>query len=87
MQTGGEFLERLSRRLGGSDVAAKALQDAGIPGVRYLDQGSRGAGQGTHNYVVFDPAMIDILRKYGLAGLIAGGGAAAAATQQQQPSQ
>lgn len=28
-----------------------------------------------------------ILRKYGIAGLIAGGGAAAAATQQQQPSQ
>jgi hypothetical protein len=63
------------------------MQAAGIPGIRYLDQGSRGAGQGTHNYVVFDPATIEILRKYGLAGLIAGGGAAAAGTQQQQPSQ
>ena len=68
-------------------AAAQTLQAAGIPGIRYLDQGSRGAGQGTHNYVVFDAATIDILRKYGLAGLIAGGGAAAAATQQQQPSQ
>jgi hypothetical protein len=68
-------------------LAAQALRDAGIPGIRYLDQGSRGAGQGTHNYVVFDPATIEILRKYGLAGLIAGGGAAAAGTQQQQPSQ
>ena len=37
--------------------------------------------------VVFDPATIEILRKYGIAGLIAGGGAAAAGTQQQQPSQ
>ena len=64
-------------------AAAQALQAAGIPGIRYLDQGSRGAGQGTHNYVVFDAATIDILRKYGIAGLIAGGGAAA--TQQGQP--
>jgi hypothetical protein len=63
------------------------LHEAGIPGIRYLDAGSRNAGEGSRNTVVFDPAMIDILRKYGLAGLIAGGGAAAAATQQQQLSQ
>ena len=66
---------------------AQLFQQAGIPGIRYLDQGSRGSGQGTRNYVVFDAATIDILRKYGIAGLIAGGGAAAAGTQQQQPSQ
>ena len=62
----------------------QGLADAGIPGIRYLDQGSRSAGQGSHNYVVFDANTIDILRKYGIAGLIAGGGAAAAGTQQQQ---
>ena len=88
--TGGEIYQ--SSKLVPGDyrdpvAAAQALQAAGIPGIRYLDQGSRGAGQGTHNYVVFDAATIDILRKYGIAGLIAGGGAAAAATQQQQPSQ
>jgi hypothetical protein len=33
--------------------ASERLQKAGIPGVRYLDQGSRASGQGTHNYVVF----------------------------------
>jgi hypothetical protein len=49
------------------------LRDAGIPGIRYLDQGSRTGGQGTHNYVVFDDKLIDIVKKYGLAGLIAGG--------------
>ena len=139
------------QNLSGSDYApsspeaAQQLRDAGIPGIKYLDQGSRatafgehigteqtpqgwqakirtenrGGGAGgfqaptsifttsppfptkaaadawaqdkignaTHNYVVFDPATIEILRKYGLAGLIAGGGAAAAGTQQQQPSQ
>jgi hypothetical protein len=82
-----------SGKFPGSQIAPKTpegaqqLRDAGVAGIRYLDQGSRGAGQGTHNYVVFDPATIEILRKYGLAGLIAGGGAAAAGTQQQQPSQ
>jgi hypothetical protein len=146
---------------GSSEEVATALRDAGIPGIRYLDQGSRGAqppiklvggkpydpsdpthiashavemaggdrtaaaaiadrqvqlraGQGdaagadamrqasallqspraipaltegqppaTHNYVVFDAATIDILRKYGLAGLGIGLGATAAGTQQQ----
>ena len=33
---------------------------SGIPGIRYLDQGSRGAGEGTHNYVVFNPDIVDI---------------------------
>jgi hypothetical protein len=44
--------------------ASERLRAQGIPGIRYLDQGSRGAGQGTHNYVVFDPSLIDILRRY-----------------------
>jgi hypothetical protein len=44
-----------------------ALQEAGIPGIRYLDAGSRGAGTGSSNYVVFDPANVDILKKYGVA--------------------
>ena len=40
------------------------LREAGIPGIRYLDQGSRTAGEGSSNYVVFDDALIDILKKY-----------------------
>jgi hypothetical protein len=51
------------------------LRDAGIPGIKYLDAGSRGAGDGSRNYVVFDDRLITILRKYGIGGLIAGGGA------------
>jgi hypothetical protein len=54
-------------------TAAEALREAGIPGIRYLDQGSRGAGEGSHNYVIFDDKLIDILKKYGLGGLVAGG--------------
>lgn len=44
----------------------------GVVGRRYLDQGSRGSGEGTSNYVVSDPNMIEILRKYGIAGPVAG---------------
>ena len=54
-------------------VAAARLMEAGIPGIRYLDQGSRSAGEGTRNYVIFPGAedRIRILRKYGLLAPIA----------------
>jgi len=53
--------------------ATEMLRGAGVPGIRYLDGGSRGAGEGSRNYVVFDDKLIDIVRKYGLAGLMMGG--------------
>ena len=65
-------------------MASQALQEAGIPGIKYLDQGSRSAGEGSHNYVVFDTNSMNIIRRYGLAGLMAGGGAAALGTTQQE---
>lgn len=45
----------------------------GVPGIQYLDQGSRSAGQGTRNYVMFDDNLIEIIRKYGIAGLLGSG--------------
>jgi len=33
--------------------ASEALRKAGIPGIQYFDEGSRGAGKGTRNFVVF----------------------------------
>jgi hypothetical protein len=33
----------------------QAMNRSGIPGIRYLDQGSRAGGAGTSNFVVFDP--------------------------------
>lgn len=48
--------------------ASNGLFSAGIPGIKYLDAGSRGAGDGTRNYVVFDDKLISIVRKYGIAG-------------------
>lgn len=55
--------------------ASTWLNQAGIPGIQYLDQGSRAAGDGTRNYVIFDPRLISILRKYAIPPLAAGGAA------------
>ncbi len=49
-----------------AESATQSLREAGIPGIKYLDQGSRTAGEGSRNYVVFDDSLIEILKKYGL---------------------
>lgn len=43
------------------------LRSLGIPGIRYLDGGSRGAGQGTRNFVVFpgEEGLLTILERNG----------------------
>jgi hypothetical protein len=46
------------------DTVSEVMREQGIPGIKYLDGMSRGAGEGSSNYVVFDDALIDILRKY-----------------------
>lgn len=63
--------------------ATQALREAGVPGIRYLDQGSRAGGEGSRNYVAFDDSLIEILRKYGLLPPAAFGAAAAG----QDPAQ
>ena len=50
-------------------AASQALRNAGIPGIKYLDQGSRTAGEGSRNYVVFNHDLIDIVKKYAVAGI------------------
>jgi hypothetical protein len=45
--------------------ASEALLAAGIPGIRYLDGGSRSDGQGTYNYVAFDENLIKITEENG----------------------
>lgn len=58
------------------------MKAKGIPGIKYLDQGSRAAGDGSRNYVVFDDKLITILRKYGLLPALLGG---SGIFNQQQP--
>lgn len=50
-------------------MQAERLQAAGIKGIRYKDAGSRRTEGGTHNYVVFDPQIVDIEKKYRRGGL------------------
>lgn len=40
--------------------ASRLLEDAGIPGMRYLDQLSRAGKDASHNYVVFDGSKLKI---------------------------
>jgi hypothetical protein len=98
----GEYIAKMASPQGGidspdwllsggpGDAQRERLREAGIPGIRYLDAGSRSAGDGSRNYVVFDENLIEIVRKYGIAGAAAMLGisqadVAQAMQQQQQP--
>jgi hypothetical protein len=82
--------------LGGGKTAGESsarLHGLGIKGVRYLDQGSRSAGQGTANYVLFSDEGLNILSReqgkaglgtLGLAGGAAGGGLAVSTMQRDK---
>jgi hypothetical protein len=53
------------RELGDAESASKKLASLGISGIRYLDGSSRGAGEGTHNYVIFDEKLVKIIEENG----------------------
>lgn len=58
---GEEAYRALTELLGSDAAASKALLAAGVPGLRYLDAGSRGATDNqTRNYVIFDDSRIAI---------------------------
>jgi hypothetical protein len=48
---------------------------------------SRSQGEGTKNYVVFDDAMIEILRKYGLIPAVGAAGYGLLGAQDQAQAQ
>lgn len=60
-KTGKDLYRDLSEKLGSDKAASDALREAGVPGIRYLDGGSRADGEGTCNYVIFDDSRIKIL--------------------------
>ena len=47
--------------------ASDLLRSIGIPGIRYLDQASRGAGTGSRNYVIFDQDIPNIVSRNGVS--------------------
>ncbi len=67
-QTGGAFWP-LDMGQAGRDVVPTIgegrLREAGIPGIRYLDEGSRAAGEGTSNFVLFNDRLARILERNG----------------------
>jgi hypothetical protein len=72
---------------GADKAASKALDDMGIPGIKYKDAGSRGKeGDGTNNFVVFNHDIVDVVKKYGLAGLGVTGAAGAASSDKSDDS-
>jgi hypothetical protein len=44
-------------------IGERWLNEAGVKGIRYLDNASRASGKGTSNFVVFDPTDVKILEK------------------------
>lgn len=63
-ETGEGYYNLLTEVLGTDKAASKALNAAGIPGIRYLDAGSRTAGDGTRNLVLFDDSLARVEAKF-----------------------
>lgn len=63
--SGGNLIKRGEKNYS-PELTSKTLSEIGIPGIRYLDGGSRGAGDGSYNYVVFDDQIPRILERNGI---------------------
>lgn len=69
-QMNGEYLQRMlvgnsadvAGVSGANQAASEALGKAGIPGLKYLDGMSRGADEGTRNYVTWDQDVLDRMK-------------------------
>ncbi|MEY8200097.1 MAG: LPD1 domain-containing protein, partial [Colwellia sp.] len=56
------YYELINTGIASSEKAASEfLKGLGIPGIQYLDGKSRAEGEGNHNYVIFDDAIIEIV--------------------------
>jgi hypothetical protein len=62
--TGKEIYQGLVKKLGSDEAASKALDKAGITGTKYYDGFSRRAGEGSHNYVIYNDKTPKITAKY-----------------------
>lgn len=60
---GNNYYKSLSMKLGSDKAASKYLHSLGIRGIRYLDGSSRSAGEGNHNFVIFDDKDVKITAK------------------------
>lgn len=69
--TGGDVYNRLSFR---SDIQPKAMADmltgVGLSGIRYLDPSARSGGGGPENYVIMNPELLRIMKRYNMGGAV-----------------
>lgn len=71
MHPSGKYVyQHLVNELGGAKEASEYLNSLGIIGNKYLDALSREAGEGTRNFVLFDPKIADITRREAKGGAI-----------------
>lgn len=73
--SGGDYYKQQSLgTTSGQPSAADSLKELGIPGIRYLDGGSRGTGTGSSNFVVFpgNEGLLNIMERNGqpIGGLL-----------------
>ncbi len=72
--TGGDLYHKLKFR---SDVRPQGMADiltgAGIPGIRYDASWPRPNGDRSQNYVVMNPELIDIMKRYRVGGAVTEG--------------
>ena len=63
--TGRDLYRTLGQGMENDPKVASALRNSGIPGIRYLDAGSRGSADGTRNIVVFpgEESKVKILKR------------------------
>lgn len=62
--TGADLYRVLADRYS-PEAASRMLSERGVPGLRFLDLQSRGAGKGTRNMVLFDPSIAKIVKREG----------------------
>ena len=58
------FTNTINDRVQNQRAASEYLKSLGIRGIKYLDGSSRSQGDGSHNYVIFDDADVDITARY-----------------------
>lgn len=78
----GRIYNEMSR--GNSADFSRTLKESGVPGIKYLDGGSRASGDGTRNYVVFNHDLVKIARKYVAPGAVGVGGFGSLASSSDQ---
>ena len=68
--TGRDLYYRAAPQATNPKEASKALEEIGIKGIKYLDAESRGRfgkADKTRNFVIFNPQIIEISKKYGVS--------------------